>query len=75
MRRKREHQRSSKKWERMVVKYKTCSVNSINRIETIFVDHHWEYLQNEVGGGGGPNGNAPYFLYVLLRGKYRINND
>ena len=55
-------------WKRMVVKYKTSSIVNMNNMERILIDHHWYDIENEIGGGGGPNGmNGPYFLYVLLR--------
>ena len=66
-----EHARSRTKWNKMVVKYKTSSVNFINQIEKIVIDYHWDYIENEIGGGGGPDGEAPYYLYVLL--KWEIN--
>lgn len=62
-----EHERSSVKWKVLVVKYKTTSVNFINEIERILIEHHWEYIKNEVAGGGGPDGQGPYYLYVLLK--------
>ena len=51
-RRAREHQKSSLRWRKMVVKYKTSSVNFINRLEKILIDYHWYYIKNEIGGGG-----------------------
>lgn len=66
-RRAREHSRSGIRWRRMVVKYETSSVNYINRMERIIIDYHWDYIKNKVGGGGGPNGNPPFYLYVLLK--------
>jgi hypothetical protein len=62
-----EHSLSKENWDKMIVKYKTTSVNYINEIEKILIDNHWDYIANEVAGGGGPNGNSPYFLYVLLK--------
>ena len=62
-----EHSRSGKRWKKMVIKYKTTSINFINRIEQILIDYHWDYIKNEIGGGGGPNGEGPYYLYVLLK--------
>ena len=44
------------------------SVNSINEMEKIIIDHHWEIITNEVSGGGGPNGKTPpYYLYILIK--------
>lgn len=66
-RRSKEHSKSNEKWERMIVKYKTTSVNYINLIEKVLIENHWNFISNEVSGGGGPNGNPPYYLYVLLK--------
>ncbi len=66
-RRAQEHSASSVKWDKMIVKYHTTSVNYINEMEKILVDHHWSYIKNEVAGGGGPNGEGPYYLYLLLK--------
>lgn len=66
-RRAKEHQRGSDKWDKMVVKYETSSVNFINQIERVLIEYHWGYIKNKVGGGGGPDGVGPYYLYVLLR--------
>jgi hypothetical protein len=38
-------------------------------MEKIQIDYHWEKIVNFVGGGGGPNGFGPYYLYVLLKLK------
>ncbi len=61
-----QHQRSNPKWTKMVVKYETTSVRFINEMEKILIDYHWEFIVNEAKGGGGRNGNPPYYLYVLL---------
>ena len=66
-RRMREHQRSSIRWGKMVVKYRTSSVNFINQLEKLLINYHWDYIKNEIGGGGGPNGKEPYYLYLLLK--------
>lgn len=66
-RRYKEHSLSKENWDRMVVKYKTSSVNYINELEKKLIAHHWEYIKNEVAGGGGPNGTPPYYLYLLIK--------
>lgn len=65
-RRMNQHQRNNSKWLKMVVKYETTSVRFINDMERILIDYHWEFIVNEAKGGGGRNGNPPYYLYVLL---------
>ena len=66
-RRKNEHSQSNVKWEKMIVKYSTTSVKYINELEKMLIDQHWEFIENEVAGGGGPNGEGPYYLYILLK--------
>jgi hypothetical protein len=63
-RRAKEHEKGN--WKRMIVKYYTTSVKYINDMERVIIDHHWDRVENLVGGGGGPNGEGPYFLYVLV---------
>ena len=53
-------------WDKMVVKYSTKSVKYINDLERILIDNHWDYITNQVRGGGGPNGSPPYYLYILI---------
>jgi hypothetical protein len=55
------------RWKVMILKYQTSSVRYINEIERIIIEHHWDYIENEVAGGGGSNGKeGPYYLYILL---------
>ena len=64
----RQHHKMNLKWEKMIIKYETTSVNFINKIEKEHIDYQWEYITNQRTGGGGPNGKkGPFFLYVLLK--------
>jgi hypothetical protein len=60
-----EHARNGD-WERMIIKYHTTSVHHIKYIELVIINHHLGRVENLVAGGGGPNGEGPYFLYVLV---------
>jgi hypothetical protein len=63
-----EHEKTKLGWKKMIIKYHTSSVNYINEMEKIIIAHHWDIVENEVNGGGGPNGKTPpYYLYVLLK--------
>lgn len=62
-----EHRNGSCGWAHtMVVIYHTSSPNSVKEMERRLVDRYWLHLQNDIGGGGGPDGAGPYYLYVLL---------
>jgi hypothetical protein len=62
------HSCSEKHWKKMVVKYETSSVAYINNMEKALIEYHFDFIENEINGGGGPNGkNGPYYLYVLLK--------
>ena len=64
----REHHKMNLGWQKMIIKYETTSINFINKIEKHHIDYQWDFLTNQVKGGGGPNGkNGPYYLYVLLK--------
>ncbi|MCO6175366.1 hypothetical protein NHF50_09955 [Flavobacterium sp. NRK F10] len=62
-----QHSNSGKGWKKMIVKYETSSVSYINEMEKLLIDNFSDLLQNEIGGGGGPNGKPPYYLYLLLK--------
>lgn len=55
-----------KDWERMVVLYKTTSVLNVKTLERFLIDNYFDYLTNEVGGGGGDLSNGGLcFLYII----------
>src|SRR5258708_2151840 len=51
-------------YEDMIVIYQTNSIDSVSFVETLLIEHNWEFADNEIGGGGGAIGDPPYFLYV-----------
>lgn len=55
-------------WKRMVVIYKTSSVNYANTIEKWLVEYHSEHVENLKNGGGSyhlPN-EGPNYVYILI---------
>jgi len=54
-------------YTRMVVLFKTQSSRVIRSFERDLVDYHWELIDNETGGGGGPLGSPPYYLYLVFK--------
>ena len=49
----------------LIVLYKTSSERNIRLMEKILIEEYWEYCDNSVGGGGGPVGGPPYYLYIV----------
>jgi len=66
-RRKNEHNISGKGWRKMIILYKTTSKKYIDSLEKEVIDYHWDYVENEVSGGGGQKGVSPYYLYILIK--------
>ena len=55
-------------YDEMVVLYKTSRYsndNFVRELERELVDKHWEDCDNSIGGGGGPLGKPPYYLYIV----------
>lgn len=53
-------------YDKMIVIYKTTSINYVSQLEAKLIQHNWELTDNQVGGGGGANGDPPYYLYIVL---------
>ncbi len=66
-RRKDRHKYDPIGWDIMHVRYHTTSLRYVRELEKIIVDHHWDYLENRIGGGGGNFGEGPYYLYILIK--------
>lgn len=58
--------RQNKDWDKMIVKYSTTSIRNVAYLEKALIEYHWAYITNQISGGGGPSGQPPYYLYVLL---------
>ncbi len=56
-------------YDDMIVLFKTSSEQTIRELEKFLVEKNWELVDNEIGGGGGPLGNGPYYLYIVTASK------
>ena len=56
------------KWQRMVVKYQTDSIDHANEIEKFFIDYE-PRLKNLWPGYSNMTECGPYYVYLLLAGK------
>lgn len=54
-------------YDKMIVVYKSSSINSVSDLEDQLVEHNKELCDNIVAGGGGNYGDPPYFLYVVIK--------
>lgn len=52
-------------WERMVVKYKTSSVDNANAVEDRFINNRLD-LVNKWKGRSEMSGDGPFYVYFLL---------
>lgn len=60
-------------WDRMVIKYRTRSVNNANRIEKHFIENE-PALYNRWIGWSNMSESDYYYVYILLAGRRRIKN-
>lgn len=57
-----------KDWDRMVVIYKTTSINFANTLEKWLIDQHFDELINQKSGGGSDlSKDGDNYVYVLLK--------
>lgn len=54
-------------YDKMIVLYRSSSINSVSTLEDELVEHSSELADNIIAGGGGNYGAPPYFLYVVIR--------
>lgn len=48
--------------------YQTSSGDMVRRMEADLIGFYEEHAENPIGGGGGGQGEPPYFVYVAWRG-------
>ena len=53
-------------YDEMIVLYPTGYSEFVRDLEHILIEDFWEYCDNEVGGGGGPVAEPPYYLYIVV---------
>lgn len=58
-------------YDEMIVLYKGTSLDSVSQVEYDLIDHNKEITKNRIAGGGGNYGDPPYYLYIVLRNRYR----
>jgi hypothetical protein len=56
-----------KYYDKMIVVYRSQSINSVSELEDLLVEHNRDLADNLISGGGGNYGEPPYFLYVVLK--------
>ncbi len=59
----------AKRYDKMIVVYRSSSINSVSELECKLIEHNRELADNARDGGGGDYGDPPYFMYVVI--KYR----
>lgn len=63
----RRFQKHKTNYDRMVVIYRTISLDSVCELECELIEHNRELADNMIGGGGGKAGKPPYYLYVVIK--------
>ena len=54
-------------YHKMAVVYQSTSLNNVSELERLLIEHNWELADNIINGGGGNYGEAPFYLYVVMR--------
>lgn len=67
-----EHKKSED-WDRMIVKYETCSVKHANEIEKYFIGRH-NWLENSWTGWSNMGKGNKFYVYILLSGRKPRSN-
>ena len=56
-------------YDEMIVLFKSSSKSVIRSFEKFLIDKNWAIIDNEIGGGGGPLRDGPFYLYVIRKKK------
>lgn len=56
-------------YDEMIVLFKSRSKSVIRFLEKFLIERNWEIIDNEIGGGGGPLREGPFYLYVVRKKK------
>lgn len=56
-------------FDEMIVLYRSPSLDSVSQVECELIEHNEEITTNRIAGGGGNYGEAPYYLYLVVRYK------
>ena len=54
-----------RQYSEMILLYRTTSEAHVRGIEEYLIDRYWAYCDNLRGGGGGPLGKPPYYVYIV----------
>jgi hypothetical protein len=55
------------RYDEMILVYRTSSDAMVRNTERELTEWFWDDCENEILGGGGPSGEPPYYLYVVVR--------
>ena len=59
----------TEQYDEMIVLHRTSSDKLVRELEKDLVGYYWGYTDNSIGGGGGPSGEPPYYLYIVRKLK------
>jgi len=54
-------------YDEMIVIYRSESFDNVRELERELVAHNRALADNIIGGGGGRQGQPPYFMYVVIK--------
>ena len=61
----------AKLYDKMIVVYRSTSLDNVSDLERELIEHNRELADNMIAGGGGNYGDPPYWMYVVI--QYRRN--